>query len=511
MTHSVSRAEMGTLYESLELERLEIKKANSWRSKLLTYPVVGLVALSILVTFKTYKSYGADLVCKLPGFNDDKVDALIVDTEEQVQVDTSFTGSHFLFDFATEDGALERVSVHEKEEYQDILRSISPHADYWMTQVGTSELADETDKLAAWDTAGAVVPWLPNEAGYKPRTVPKLFNNPTAPHIVFFLVDDWGYNDIGYHSTYMSWTTPNIDRLASKGVKLGNYYTSEFCVPSRAALMTGRYALRYGMHNYMDDTDRERLELPTGEVTLAEELKSAGYHTNLVGKWHLGFSRPSKTPQSRGFDYFFGYLGGLVDYWNKDFLGYLDFRENERVIREESLLTNDTHTAFIYQQRAEEVIANHAINHPDEPMFLYYASQLIHSDWAVPHSYLERCSNVVDNSTLSHPSLYYVYCGMNLLLDEVIGNLTCALEKNNMAENTVFVLASDNGGISRMEGNNFPYRGAKGTLFRGAQSVPAFITAPTRILPASAQGTTYEGQIHVSGKKNINVCFGYTN
>lgn len=369
-----------------------------------------------------------------------------------------------------------------------------------MTQVGEPELVDETDMFTAWDKADGVVPWLPNEVTYRERALPKLFSNPTAPHIVFFVVDDWGFNDVGYQSTYMDWTTPNIDKLASKGVKLNNYYTNEFCVPSRAALMTGRYALRFGMHNYMEDSDRERLELPTGEVTLAEELKTAGYRTNLVGKWHLGWSRKSKTPNYRGFDYFYGYLGGVLDYWTKDFEGYVDFRENEKLIRDEDILSNATHTAFIFQQKAEEVIADHATNHPDEPMFLYYASQLIHSDWATPYDYMMRCSNVVDNSTLSHPSLYYVYCGMNLLLDDVIGNLTCALEQHGMADNTVFVLVSDNGGNAKMEGNNYPFRGAKGSLFRGAQSVPAFMVAPKNILPVSSRGTTYEGQMHVTGK-----------
>lgn len=415
-------------------------------------------------------------------------------------MDLSFVGSQFLFDFASEDGALEKTSVHAKTEYHDKLTSVSARADYWMTQVGPTELADQTDMLKVWEKEQGVVPWLPNEPSYKERTFPQLFKSPDAPNIVFFVVDDWGYNDIGYHSTYMSWTTPNIDKLASQGIKLGNYYTNEFCVPSRAALMTGRYALRFGMHAYMDDVDRESLELPTAEVTLAEELKTAGYHTNLVGKWHLGWSRPSKTPLNRGFDYFYGFLGGTLDYWHKNFLGYTDLRENEQLVRDEGVLSNATHSAFIFQQKAEEVIANHAANHRGEPMFLYYAAQLIHSDWAVPMSYIERCSRIADSSTLAHPTLYSVYCGMNLLLDEIVGNLTCALQRHNMAENTLFVLVSDNGGLSRMEGNNYPYRGAKGGLFRGAQSVPAFMVGPESVVPASSRGTTYEGQMHVTGK-----------
>eukprot|EP01034_Spumella_vulgaris_P032948 gene32948-40670_t len=94
----------------------------------------------------------------------------------------------------------------------------------------------------------------------------QIYSAASAPHIVMFVVDDWGYNDIGYQSTYLGWTTPNIDKLAKNGIKLSNYFTHEYCVPSRAALMTGRYPLRFGMH----EETMFCVDLPSTESTMAE-------------------------------------------------------------------------------------------------------------------------------------------------------------------------------------------------------------------------------------------------
>lgn len=113
---------------------------------------------------------------------------------------------------------------------------------------------------------------------------------------------------IGYRSTYLNWTTPTIDQLAAEGIKLENYYSHETCTPSRGALLTGRYPLRLGLWEQHIEA-----ELPLNETTLAQELKSAGYQTYMVGKWHLGYSTDAHLPPNRGFDSYYGTYCSCVD------------------------------------------------------------------------------------------------------------------------------------------------------------------------------------------------------
>eukprot|EP01034_Spumella_vulgaris_P028918 gene28918-35871_t len=252
--------------------------------------------------------------------------------------------------------------------------------------------------------------------------------------------------------------------------------------------MTGRYALRFGMHGSTLDDQELYLE----EVTMAEELKSAGYRTNLVGKWHLGMSTLSRTPTYRGFDYFYGYLGGFIDYWTKKYGSHLDFSENTDLITDADSLSSSVHSEDLYVAAATAVINDHAKNYATQPMFLYFASQLIHTPWAAPTKYMDRCSD--DGATEDQMT----YCAMNLMLDEVVGKLTCALDAAGMNDNTLFVLAGDNGGNHLMDGNTYPYRGSKGSFYRGGESVPAFISGSGNLIPKSRMGTQYEGQMHVT-------------
>jgi hypothetical protein len=233
--------------------------------------------------------------------------------------------TNLLFDFTTIEGELELTSVYYDKDYKANVTFLNKKTTYWRSQYGEPEIADTTYTKSVWNSKGGVYPWIDDTSS---REIAQKYSHSAAPNIVIFLVDDWGYNDIGYRSTYMNWTTPNIDKLANNGIKLGNYYTHELCGPSRAALLTGRYATRFGMHG----SDKDIVEVPLTEVTLAEELKSAGYRTYLIGKWHLGWSSLSHTPTYRGFDYYYGYLGGFVDYWTKKYGSHLDLTENESLV-----------------------------------------------------------------------------------------------------------------------------------------------------------------------------------
>lgn len=406
-------------------------------------------------------------------------------------------GCNFLFDYTTKNGSLELVSVYDNPSYSDIQAMLVEYAEEWSRSVVDPEIADETGQKAIWVKKDGIVPWKSD--GKVSRTITQTYSYDKAPNIVIFLVDDWGYNDVGYQSSYLSWTTPNIDRLAQTGIKFTNFFTSEWCVPSRAALLTGRYALRFGMHSAIDDASQSLIELPLVEVTLAEELKSAGYRTNLIGKWHVGWSTYSHTPFYRGFDYFYGFLGAKIDYWTKKSSNYINLMENIDLVSDENDLDENYHTTYLFEEKAEAAILDHVTNYKSQPLFLYYGSQLVHSNWAAPQSYIDRCTAELSQSMDDADVSASTYCAMNLLMDEAVGNLTCALDKHGLSDNTLIFFMSDNGGSLEAYGANLPYRGCKGSLLRGAESVPAFVYGPSSLIPDELRGTTYDGMIHITG------------
>ena len=151
------------------------------------------------------------------------------------------------------------------------------------------------------------------------------------PNIIVVLADDLGNADLGYRGSQIR--TPNIDTLARTGVRLESYYGQQLCTPARAALMTGRYPMRYGLQTFVIFPGH-KYGLPTDEVTLPQALKQAGYVTAMVGKWHLGHADQKYWPQSRGFDHFYGNLVGEVDYFTKDRGGLVDWQRNGTFLRE---------------------------------------------------------------------------------------------------------------------------------------------------------------------------------
>ena len=264
--------------------------------------------------------------------------------------------------------------------------------------------------------------------------------------------------------------------------------------------MTGRYPVRLGLWDESEDT----AELPLSEATLAQELKSAGYRTYMVGKWHLGMSTSAHWPTSRGFDYFYGHMTDSIDYWTKETSdGYLDLQNGNALETSNSQLSSEKHNVYIFEEKVEFLVEHHAEYHADTPMFLYYSLQLMQGSgsYSVPDTYTSRCE---------YPSAEYIpddaeqlveyqYCGMSVMLDEAIANLTCTLEANGMKNNTLIVITSDNGGDAAIRGNNYPFLGSKGDHYRGGLSVAALLHGT--VIPESSRGSTYEGQAHVTGER----------
>ena len=137
----------------------------------------------------------------------------------------------------------------------------------------------------------------------------------SLPHVAFVLVDDWGYNDVGYQSTDLGDCTPHMDDLAASGIKLSNYYTQPLCTPARGALLTGKYPIHIGLHhNVIESTSPWGLKLD--ETLFPEYIAELGYKSYMVGKWHLGHFSEAYLPTRRGFDSFYGFYGNCIGYFS---------------------------------------------------------------------------------------------------------------------------------------------------------------------------------------------------
>ena len=179
------------------------------------------------------------------------------------------------------------------------------------------------------------------------------------PNIIFIMFDDLGNADLGYRGSDIK--SPHIDKLATGGVRLESFYGMMVCTPSRAALMTGRYPMRYGLQTLVIFPSHT-YGLATDERTLPQALKEAGYYTALIGKWHLGHADQKYWPQNRGFDYVYGNLVGEVDYFTKDRGGVIDWQRNGNFLKEDGYYTD------LIGDDAVKLIENYDAK---KPLFLY--------------------------------------------------------------------------------------------------------------------------------------------
>ena len=275
------------------------------------------------------------------------------------------------------------------------------------------------------------------------------------PNILFMMVDDLGWNDVGYHGSEIK--TPNIDALAERGVELDRYYAFPVCSPTRVALMTGRSPIRQGVDMAIG-TDGG---MPLDEHLLPQTLQAAGYQTFITGKWHLGMEYVASHPNNRGFDHAHGHLSGGLDYFTHIVDGGLDWHRNGKVIREEGYTTElITEEAVSLIERRDEA----------KPMFLYVAFNAPHLPLQVTEKYLQRYSDIGDPHRL-------LFAAMVSAVDDGVGKILATLETEGIADDTLVVWVSDNGAISRL-GDNSPLREGKGTAFEGGIRVPGLIYQP---------------------------------
>jgi arylsulfatase A-like enzyme len=287
------------------------------------------------------------------------------------------------------------------------------------------------------------------------------------PNVLLIMVDDLGWGDLGCYGS-QEVRTPHLDGLARRGVRLTDSYANgPVCTPTRAALLTGRWQQRAGLEWVIPPWQREP-GLPTSEVSLPRMLKDAGYATGLVGKWHLGYQR-EHGPNAHGFDEFFGLLSGNVDhYTHKEFLGLADWYENTEPAPVEGYSTD------LITNRALEFMDRHAANWATKPFFLYVAYNAVHWPFQPPGKPedVRDITNWFDGTRKD-------YVAMVEAVDAGVGKLLAALDRHRLAEDTLVIFTSDNGG-ERLSDNG-PFFHHKGTLWEGGLRVPGLLCWPGRL------------------------------
>ena len=288
--------------------------------------------------------------------------------------------------------------------------------------------------------------------------------NDSKPNIIIILADDAGYSDFGFMGS-VEIKTPNLDQLALDGVTFNNAYVSaSVCSPSRAGLLTGMYQQRFG-HECNLDSDVNNSFDPN-QITIAEALKTEGYTTGLIGKWHLG-DKTQNHPLKNGFDYFWGFISGARNYF------YNPNEVNRNSIR--NVVENYSQTKF--EGYLTDVLGEKAIsfidknNQSNNPFFLFLSFNAPHTPMQAKEEVLEKFK---DNPR-------QVYASMMWSMDEAIGNVIDALKENNQYDNTIIYFLSDNGAAMSNNASPFPYKGWKGNQYEGGIKTPMVMTWKNKI------------------------------
>ena len=344
-----------------------------------------------------------------------------------------------------------------------------------------------------------------------------------APNIILILADDLGYNDITFNGGGVAGgavPTPNIDSIAREGVAFTNGYAGDAtCAPSRAAIMTGRYATRFGFEftpapvafmklvsTYYQHGPRKAIfhservnqvpplaqqAVPIKEIMMPQLLKTRGYHTIFLGKWHLG-ETPETAPDARGFDESLGFLAGASMYLRKNDPqvenSHQDFDPIDKFLwaNLSFAVVNNRSRRFYPSEYMTDYLGDEAVNaiaaNRNRPFFMYLA-------FNAPHTPLQALKSDYDALPQIKDHRLRVYGAMVRALDRNVGHVLDSLRKNGLEQNTLVFFTSDNGGANYigLPDINRPYRGWKATFFEGGIHVPFFMKWPAKI----NRGTTY--------------------
>ncbi len=321
------------------------------------------------------------------------------------------------------------------------------------------------------------------------------------PNVIILLADDLGWADVGFHGEEVI-ETPSLDRLAREGVQLDRFYATPICSPTRAALMTGRDPMTLGVA-YGVIMPWHTIGVHPGERFMPESFRDAGYQTAIVGKWHLGHAQMTYHPNQRGFEHFYGHLHTEVGYFppfaNQ---GGRDFQEDGKTIDDQGYET------FLLADEARRWIRS---RDKDRPFFLYMPFIAPHTPLDAPANLKKKYADMKDdrkptrseysdrsrrlNRLLLQPSARPMYAAVVDGMDQAIGRVLDTLDEEGIADDTIVLFFSDNGGAAYATGgaDNVPLRGGKGDTFEGGIRVVALMRWPARL----QAGTQFESIMSV--------------
>ena len=297
------------------------------------------------------------------------------------------------------------------------------------------------------------------------------------PNIVYILANDLGWKDVGFHGGKAD--TPNLDALAAGGARLERFYTLPNSTPTRAALMTGRYPMRYGMQ-MLSLLPWSSYGIPLDERLLPQALKMVGYRTAAFGQWQLGHATRDLLPTHRGFDYYYGNLNALGNHFSKtDVTGKRDWHRGERLIREKGYATT------LIARDAAEYISGYDNS---RPLFMFVSLPAPEAPLQAPAEFVAQYKDVKDKQLRT-------YYAMVSAMDAAVGTIVDAVKAKGMSENTLIVFHSDNGGavkhkyatgdgdVSQRVASNGPFRSGSSSMYEGGVRVVAIASWPGHIKP----------------------------
>ncbi len=290
------------------------------------------------------------------------------------------------------------------------------------------------------------------------------------PNVVILLADDLGWADVGYHGGEIA--TPAIDRLAREGLRLERFYSAPICSPTRAALLSGRDPLKLGI-GYDQINPWNVNGFPPDAYLLSDAFRAAGYQTGLVGKWHLGHTQAHQLPNAHGFDTFYGHLHTQTDFYTHQRAGGHDLQHDGKSVSEPGV--------YLTHIEAREAVRFIRERDRSRPFFLYVPFTAPHSPMQAPEETIGKYA------ALPQRRFRRIYAAMVDEMDRAIAAILETLDAEGLADDTIVLFFSDNGGYNGFGGDNRPLRGQKGQTFEGGIRVPAVLRWPGHLPPGETR------------------------